>query len=232
MRSKESMPVPKVKSPCAEAGMSPVRLLIVDDHAVVRHGLREILVKGFPDAMFGEASDTPQMLEQVWQHQWEGIIMDVTMPGRSGLDALSEVKRARPETPVLVLSMHSEDQYAIRALRAGASGYLTKDRAPEELVAAVRRMLAGGRYVSASLAEQLAGEVAGGRHRSPHETLSEREFQVLCMLARARSIKEIAAELSLSVKTVSTYHVRLLEKMKMTREAELVRYAVEHRLIE
>ena len=216
----------------SEATAGSVRLLIVDDHAVVRQGLQRILAEGFPGAVFGEASSAAQMLEQVWKATWDGIIMDVTMPGRSGVDALSEVKQARPETPVLVLSMHGEDLYAIRALKAGASGYLTKDKAPEELVAAVKRMLAGGRYVSASLAEQLAGQVAGVHERRPHEALSERELQVLCMLARGRTIKEIAAELSLSVKTVSTYNVRLLEKMKMTRTAELIRYALHHRLID
>jgi two-component system invasion response regulator UvrY len=209
-----------------------LRFLVVDDHAVVRHGLREILAKGFRGAIFGEASSAPQMLQQVWEHPWDAVTMDVTMPGRSGLDALSELKRDRPDLPVLVLSMHGEDQYAIRALRAGAAAYLTKDRAPEELVAAMTCVLEGRRYVSLSLAEKLASEVAGGRERLPHDTLSERELQVLCMLARARTIKEIAAELSLSVKTVSTYHVRLLEKMKMTRDAELVRYAVNHRLVE
>ena len=223
----------KSKQPLKQAtrGKS-LRLLIVDDHSVVRHGLREILARGFPGAEFGEAHRVSEMLERVWREPWDGIIIDITMPGRSGLDALCDLKQATPKTPVLVLSMHGEDQYAVRALKAGASGYVTKDKAPEELVSAVTRMVAGGRYVSATLAEKLAADLVAPSERLPHESLSQREFQVLCLLAKARTLKEIASELSLSDKTVSTYHVRLLEKMGMTRDAQLVRYALDHQLIE
>lgn len=209
-----------------------LRLLIVDDHMVVRRGLKEILSTGFPSAIFSEARNAGEMLEKARQQAWTAIIMDITMPGRSGLDALRELKQTQPGVPVLILSMHDEDQYAVRALKAGAAGYVTKDKAAEELVTAVTRVLEGRKYVSANLAERLAGEVAAPRMQLPHEQLSEREFQVLCSLARARTIKEIAAELSLSVKTVSTYHVRLRAKMGMTRDAELVRYAVRHGLVE
>ena len=211
---------------------SELRLLIVDDHIVVRRGLRDILSSGFPSATFSEARNAAEMLEKARQQPWSAIIMDITMPGRNGLDALRDLKLIQPSVPVLILSMHDEDQYAVRALKAGASGYVTKDKAAEELVAAVTRVLEGRKYVSASLAERLAGELISPGNRPPHEQLSERELQVLCALARAHTIKEIAAELSLSVKTVSTYHVRLLAKMGMTRDAELVRYALQHRLVE
>ena len=232
MSTRRGQPDAKATTPRHRRGAKPLRFLLVDDHTVVRHGLRDILAKGLPDVTFGEAQSAQQMLEQVWQHTWDGIIMDVTMPGRNGLDALSDVKRACPKTPVLVLSMHGEDHYAVRALRAGAAGYLTKDKAPEELVVAVTRILSGRRYISAALAEQLADEAAGGNERLPHHKLTQREFQILCLLASARTMKEIADELSLSTKTVSTHHVRILDKMGMTRDAELVRYALDHRLIE
>ena len=211
---------------------SALRLLIVDDHAVVRRGLKDILRDGFPQATFAEARDAAEMMDQLWKHPWDAVILDITMPGRSGLDALKDVKHDCPKTPVLVLSMHNEDQYAVRALKAGAAGYVTKDKAPEELVTAVTKVLAGRKYVSALLAEKLADVLSAPDDQLPHERLSEREFEVLCLLARARTIKEIAAELSLSVKTVSTYHVRLLSKMDMTRDAELVRYAIDHQLVD
>jgi len=215
-----------------ELAARPLQVLIVDDHLVVRRGLKDILSKGFPHASFAEAQNVAEALELVWGNPLDATIMDITMPGRSGLEALSDIKRAQPKMPVLVLSMHDEDQYAVRALKAGAAGYVTKDKAPEELITALTKVLAGGRYVSASLAEKLAGDVATPSIPAPHERLSEREFQVLGLIAKGRTIKEIGAELSLSVKTVSTYHVRLLEKMEMTRDAELIRYAIDHRLIE
>lgn len=218
------------KPKAARATTAP-RLLIVDDHAVIRRGLVEILKDGFPTAVFGEARDVRGMMDQVSCGTWDIVILDITMPGRSGLDALIDIKKAASKTAVLILSMHDENQYAVRALKAGASGYVTKDHAPEELVIAVGRVLDGRKYVSASLAEKFANDVGAPAGQLPHEKLSEREFQVLCLLAKGSTIKEIGAVLRLSVKTVSTYHVRLLQKMSMNRDAELVRYAVDHQLL-
>jgi two-component system, NarL family, invasion response regulator UvrY len=207
----------------------PLRVLIADDHAVVRRGLKQILSEGFPNIVAGEAHDGADAVDQALSRDWDLVLLDIGMPGRGGIDTLVEIKRVRPHTPVLVVSMQTEEQYGARALRAGAAGYVTKDKAPEELLAAVRKALAGGRYVSPSLAEKLALDVVGGRGE-PHENLSRREFEVLCLIGRGKSIKEIATELSLSPKTISTYHVRLMEKMGMRSDGELMRYAIERRL--
>jgi len=160
------------------------------------------------------------------------VILDISMPGHSGLDILKELKCERPTLPVLVLSMYSEDQFAMRVLKAGASGYLTKDSAPDELVKAIRKVVSGGKYVSPFLAEKLAFEIGMDSSKLPHETLSDREFQVLRMIATGKAVKEIAAELSLSVKTISTYRARLLQKMNLTTNAELIHYAIQNRLID
>jgi len=202
-----------------------VRILIADDHAVVRRGVREMLGEEFPDAVFGDATTAQEALDQTWKQPWELILLDISMPGRSGLDVLRDLKAAQPRTPVLVQSMHAERQFAIRVLKAGAAGYITKDSLPEELIRAVKKVLAGGRYVSGSLAEQLAGFLTVEGGRPPHEQLSDREFQVLRMLAAGRSVKEIGAELSLSIKTISTYRTRLLEKLELRSNAELALYA-------
>jgi two-component system, NarL family, invasion response regulator UvrY len=159
------------------------------------------------------------------------LVLDVSMPGRGGLEILKDVKQERPKLPVLILSMHPEDQYAVRALKAGAAGYLNKDSAPEELVKAVRKVVGGGRYVSANVAEKLAYDLTSDTGRAPHETLSDREFQVLCMIASGKSVTDIAEELALSVKTVSTYRARILEKMGMRNNAELTHYAIQNRLV-
>jgi two-component system, NarL family, invasion response regulator UvrY len=211
---------------------SPVRVLVVDDHAVVRRGVMDILREGFPHATFNEAENVQQALEFVRRNPCDILILDITMPGKTGLEGLTELRHARAKMQVLVLSMHHEDQYAVRALKAGAAGYVTKNKAPEQLVLAVSRVLAGGKYVSPELGEALAAVVLSPDHQKPHEALSEREFQVLCRMAQAKTLKEIADELHLSIKTVSTYHVRLLEKMNMTRDAELVRYALENGLVD
>lgn len=210
----------------------PMRILIADDHAVVRHGLKEILAEEFRPAEFGEAQDGPQTLRLIMKQKWDVVVLDITMPGMSGLDVLKNLKNARPNLPAIVLSMHPEDQYALRALKAGASGYLTKETAPEELVAAVKKALAGKKYVSASLAEGLALRLADGCEGPPHQELSDREYEVMVMLASGKAVSEISEELSLSIKTVSTYRSRILEKMKMNTNADLTRYAMENKLVD
>lgn len=213
--------------------MRPLKFLIVDDHAVVRSGLRQILQDEFPRAKFGEAGTAAAALARVFKEPWDLVLLDVTLPGRSGLDALGDLRKARPRLPVLVLSMHPEAEFAVRALKAGAAGYLTKQSAAEELIDAVRKALAGGRYITAALAEKLATVLAGGAGAGlPHEDLSDREFQTLRLLAAGRAVKEIAAELSLSAKTVSTYRARVLEKLGVKTTVELLRYALQHGLVE
>jgi two-component system invasion response regulator UvrY len=209
-----------------------MRILIADDHAVVRRGLRQILAEAFKRAVFGEASNTREVLELVWKEPWNIVILDLTMPGGGGLDLLKEIKRARPKLPVLMLSMHPEDQFAVRLLRAGASGYMTKETAPEELVGAVNKAIAGGRYVSVPLAEKLASLIVHDSQVSLHERLSDREFLILRLIASGKPVGIIARELSLSVKTVSTYRARLLEKMSMSNNSELVHYAFQNELVD
>jgi two-component system, NarL family, invasion response regulator UvrY len=209
-----------------------MRVLLVDDHAVVRRGLKQILIEEFRDAVLGEASDAGSALDLVRREPWDLVMLDVTMPGRSGLEVLGDIKQLRPDLPVLVLSMHAEDQFAIRMLRAGAVGYVTKDNAPEALVGAVRKALEGGRYVSEYLAEQLVFELQHDAGKPVHETLSDREFEVLRLIASGQTVTHIARDLSLSVKTVSTYRMRLLEKMRISSNAELTRYALLHGLLD
>ena len=207
-----------------------IRVLIADDHAILRSGLKEILVRELDGVVCGEAGDADEALSQVRDAHWDLVILDITMPGRSGLDALRDLKLTRPKLPVLVLSMHPEDQYAKRILRAGAAGYMNKESAPEELVKAIRKVLAGGLYVSAWLAERLASDLSAGDARPVHETLSNREFEILCMIASGKAVTQIAEELHLGVTTVSTYRARILVKMNMTTNAELMHYALHHHL--
>ena len=209
-----------------------IRVLIADDHAVVRQGLKQILGDIPEMVVAGEATNGQEVLDKVRAETWDVVVLDISMPDRSGLDILKQLRSERPELPVLVLSMHSEDQYAMRVLKAGASGYLTKDSAPDELVKAIRKVVSGGRYVSSLLAEKLAFEIGTDSSRLPHETLSDREFQVLRLIAAGKSVTEIAAELYLSVKTVSTYRARLLEKMNLGTNAELMHYAMQNHLID
>ncbi len=209
-----------------------IRVLIGDDHPIVRRGLRDILVRELDGAVCGEAKDAGAILTSVQSGGWDLLILDITMPGRSGLDVLHDIKAARPKLPILVLSMHSEDQYAKRALKAGASGYMNKESAPEELIKAARRLLAGGRYVSAALAEKLACDLTGDDGRPVHELLSDREFEVLRMIAAGKTVGQIAEGLRLGITTVSTYRTRILEKMKMTTNAELIHYAIDNHLLE
>lgn len=209
-----------------------LRVLIADDHAIVRRGLIEILLRELENPVCGEAENAQQALAQVRSQTWDLVILDVSMPGRSGIDVLSDLKRMHPKLPVLVLSMHPEDQYGKRVLKAGASGYMNKDSAPEELIKAIRKVLAGGRYVSPALAEKLAWDLGEDHARLPHEALSDREFEVLRMIGAGKTISQIAEELHLSVATISTYRARILEKMNMTTNAELMRYTFQSRLVE
>ena len=208
-----------------------MRILIADDHAVVRRGLRETLGEAFPGATFGEAKAALEALESVMRQDWDVLILDISMPGKSGLDILDDLRRLRPQLPVLLLSMHPEEQFARRALKAGAAGYLTKESAPEELKEAVRRVQAGDHYVSASLAETLALDLRRGADMPVHELLSDREFQVLLMLAAGKTVKQVADEIALSAKTVSTYRARILLKTGLKTTAELIRYALQAGLV-
>jgi two-component system, NarL family, invasion response regulator UvrY len=202
------------------------RVLLADDHEVVRQGLKQILMEAIPDAVFGDAASGSEALGLVRSAPWDIVVLDISLPDRSGLDVLKELRQSQPGLPVLVLSMHPEEQFAVRVLRAGAAGYLTKRSAPRELVAAVRKVLAGGKYVTESLAEKLAAVLDFGRPSGdPHEKLSDREYQVFRMLASGQTVKEIGEELSLTPQTVSTHRARILEKMGLETNAELAQYA-------
>lgn len=209
-----------------------IKILVADDHPVVRRGLREMLAEEPDMAVLGEARNGQETLELARAMEWGVVLLDITMPGRSGLEVLKELKQERPKLPVLVLSMHPEEQFAVRVLRAGGAGYLTKETAPAELARAIRKVVAGGKYVSPSLAERLAFELDPQPERAPHEGLSDREYQVLRLIASGKTVSQIAAQLSLSVKTISTYRGRILEKMRMKTNAELTHYAVRNRLVD
>ena len=209
-----------------------IKILIADDHAIVREGLKQIVADTSDMVVAGEAVDGQEVLEQVRKKDWDLVLLDISMPGRGGIDTLKELKIDKPKLPVLVLSMHPEEQYAVRALKAGASGYLTKESAPEELIEAIRKIYRGGKYVSASLAESLAFHVGANSEKAVHETLSDREYQVMIMLASGKTVKEIAEELSLSVKTISTNRVRALRKMGIKNNSEMTYYAIKHGLVE
>ncbi len=210
----------------------PIRVLIADDHAIVRQGLRQIL-SDTPDlTVAGEAENGVQAVQMVRSGDWDVVLMDVSMPDRNGIDALKLIKKEHPRLPVLILSMYPEEQYAIRALKAGAAGYLTKQSAPELLVTAIRQVASGKKYVSPSLAEELANAIGDDSERPPHEKLSDREYQTLCMIASGKTPTEIAEALNLSVKTVSVYRTRLLEKMNLRNNAELTHYGLKHGLAE
>jgi two-component system, NarL family, invasion response regulator UvrY len=209
-----------------------MRVLIADDHAIVRRGLKEILADGFGKSTFGEAKSSHEALVQVQKQDWDIVILDISMPGKNGIDFLGDLKQIRPHVPVLILSVYPEEQFARRALKGGAAGYLTKESVPEELVRAVRKVLGGGRYISTSLAEKLAWDLGASGDKPLHELLSDREFQVFRMIALGKAVKDIADELALSVKTISTYRARILEKTGMRNNAELIRYAVQNHLVD
>ena len=208
-----------------------MKILLADDHAMVRSGIKLLLLEAFNEVTFGEAENCQQALQLALSQPWNLVILDVSMPGRGGLDVLKELHAQYPLIPVLMLSMYEERQFAVRAFRAGASGYLTKASAGTELIKAVERILVGGRYVSTALAEQLAS-VLGGSSGLLHERLSDREFEILRIFASGKTVKEAAADLSLSVNTISTYRARILEKMGMHTNAELTHYAISNKLIE
>jgi len=208
-----------------------IRILVVDDHAIVREGLKQILSDVEDMSVLAEAENGQEALDKIRRATFDVILMDISMPGRSGLEILKDIKGEHPKLPVLILSMHPEEQYTIRALRAGAAGYMNKAGAPDELIGAIRKVSAGRKYVSPSVAEKLAFELGTDSEKLPHEQLSDREYQVMLMLASGRTVSEIADELCLSVKTISTYRTRLMEKMNLKKNAELTLYAVEHHLL-
>jgi DNA-binding NarL/FixJ family response regulator len=209
-----------------------MHILIADDHAVVRRGLREILADSLPEATFSEAGNADEALGSLARRPTNIVVLDINMPGRSGLDVLRDVRRMYPRLPVIVLSVQPEDQYAMRCLRAGAAAYINKDSAPEELAIAARKVLAGGRYVGASLAEKLVSRFDETAEKPKHELLSDRELEVMLMVASGVSLTEIGNRLHVSAKTVSSYRARVLDKMQMTSNAEVTRYAVKHGLVD
>lgn len=209
-----------------------IRILIADDHEVVRQGLRNILGRHLGKVEMADAKDSKETVGLLIAHHWDLLLLDINMPGRSGLEVLEEIRRLRPKTPVLILTAFPEEQFALRAFKMGAAGYLTKQSASDELVLAVKRILAGGKYVTASLAERLAGSLGGDTTEARHECLSSRELQVLRRVAAGKTIKEIAAELALSEKTVATYRTRIGEKMHLASNVEIARYAIKQGLIE
>ena len=209
-----------------------IKVLIADDHAILRRGLKEILVRELDQVTCGEAEDAQQALTEVQSHTWDLVILDISMPGRSGLDLLDDLRQTQPQLPILVLSMHAEDQYGKRVLKAGAAGYMNKESAPEELIKAIRKLLAGGRYVSPALAEKLVLTLNQDAGRPVHETLSSREFEILRMIASGKTVTQIAGELHLSPTTVSTYRTRILGKMNMATTADLIRYALQTHLVD
>jgi len=209
-----------------------IRVLLADDHTIVRAGLKEILANTGDIAVAAEATNGQEVMAQIRARSFDVAVLDMTMPGRSGIELIKQVKDEKPKLRILVLTMHSEEQYAVRALKAGASGYLTKEAAADQLVAAIRRIAGGGAYVSPETAERLALAAAPRAEAVPHTLLSDREFQVLQMIAGGRTVGEIAKRLSLSVKTVSTHKTRILQKMGFSNQAELIRYALEHKLLD
>jgi two-component system, NarL family, invasion response regulator UvrY len=214
------------------SGQKPVRILIVDDHFVVRQGLTLILREHYPEAVFGEAANAQEALDLAWKQEWAVVLLDISMPGRGGLEVLKELRKTRPKTPVIVLSMHSEEQFAVRVLKLGAASYVRKDSAGNDLLLAMEAALRGGRYITPATAEKLAEHVGTDTERPGHESLSDREYQVMCMLAAGKTVKEVGAELSLSIKTISTYRTRILEKMRLRNNAEIMSYALRLGLIQ
>lgn len=213
--------------------MNPdIRILIADDHALLRQGIKLILSEEWKRATFGEARDAAELLKLFRAEDWDVVLLDLSMPGRGGLDVLPDLHHEKPQIPVLVLSAYPEDQYAVRVLKAGAAGFMNKESAPDELIKAIAKVRAGGKYVSAALAEKFASQLGNDGHRLPHEALSNREYQVLCLIAAGKTPAQIAEELILSTKTISTFRARILDKMNMTSNAQLTRYAISHHLVD
>jgi two-component system, NarL family, invasion response regulator UvrY len=209
-----------------------IKILIADDHTIFREGLKHILAE-YPDLVVAdEANNGQEVLDKIWKNNYDMVLLDITMPGMTGLEVLKQLKNDKPKLPVLILSMHPEEQYAVRVLRAGASGYLTKESAPDELIVAIRKISQGRKYITSSLAERLASEVEADSEKPLHDILSDREYQVLRMIAAGNTVKHIAKELSLSIKTVSTYRTRIMEKMNMKTNAEVMHYVIKHQLLD
>lgn len=208
-----------------------IKILVADDHAVVRAGLKQYVSDTRDIVIAGEASNGEEALNKALENDYDVVLLDITMPGRNGLDVLKQLKNQKPGLNILVLTMHPEEQYAMRILRAGASGYLTKESAPQELISAIRKVASGGRYVSSSLAEKLAFELGANLKKPLFQTLSDREYEIMCMIARGKRLNDIAKELSISVKTVSSYRSRILQKLDLKSNTELALYTIENKLV-
>jgi two-component system invasion response regulator UvrY len=209
-----------------------IKIVIADDHDIVRAGLKQIISDSRDMKVTGESGNAEQLIELVKKNDYDVVLLDLKMSGMNGLEAIKHIKLIKPDLPVIVLSMHAEDQYAVRTIRAGASGYITKETASENLISAIKKAVAGGRYISPALAESLADSIAWGGNESPHDALTDREFQVMCMIASGRSVSEIGSELFLSVKTISTYRHRILSKMNMKNNSELTHYVIKNNLLD
>lgn len=209
-----------------------MKILLADDHAIVRDGLKRLLADKLGRAAFGEARDAKEALALALREPWDAVVLDISLPGRSGLEVLKELRKKRPKMPVLILSMHPEDQFAVRAIKAGAAGYIVKESAPDVLVDAIRRAMSGKKFITPAVAERLAEEVDDDPARPRHEDLSDREYEVLRLMADGRTVADIARDLTLSVKTISTYRTRILDKLKLTTTAEIIRYALKNGLAE
>ena len=208
-----------------------LKILIADDHSVVRRGIKQILSEESDMEVLGEASNSDEIFEQLYKEEWDLLILDITMPGKSGLDALIEIKQKKPGIKILILSMHPEEEIAFRALKSGADGYLNKESVPGELIKALRKVAAGGKYISSTLAENIFFSMNKDTTKSLHSELSEREFQVFCLIASGNTLSQIANELNLSVKTISTYRTRILEKMNLKSNVDITHYALKHKLV-
>lgn len=209
-----------------------IKILIADDHAIVREGLKQIVAEETDMLVVGEAENSNELFDLLTKEKFSIVILDINMPGKSGLEALKDIKHFYPDLPVLILSMYSEDQYGLRALKAGASGYLKKASAPEDLVVAIRKIIGGKKFISPALAEKLADNISKTKKQFLHENLSDREYQIMCSIASGKSAEEIADELSLSINTIYTYRNRILEKMSMKSNVELTQYVLQNKLIE
>jgi two-component system invasion response regulator UvrY len=209
-----------------------IKILIADDHAIVREGLKQIVAEETDMKVTGEAANASELFELLDKDGWEIVVLDINMPGKSGLEALKEMKTKNIKVPVLILSMFSEDQYGLRAIKAGAAGYLKKVSAPTELVSAIRKIVGGGKYISPTLAEKLADNFDSNNKKSLHQNLSDREYQIMCFISLGKSAEEIAEELTISIHTVYSYRNRILEKMHLKSNVELTQYAIQHKLIE
>jgi len=209
-----------------------IQILLVDDHNLVREGVKQLLSGHTDMEVVAEASDGQEALEKVWQKHFDIVLLDISLPGQNGLEVLKDIKRHDPETRILILSMHPEERYAVRAVKAGASGYLTKGSVTEELIAAIRKISQGGRYITPEVADKMASNLQSGADGSPHTVLSDREFEVMCLIASGKSVTDIANELHLSVKTISTFRKRILDKMHLKHNADMTHYAISHGLID